>query len=280
MHKHQTTRFKLSEVDVTMAGYKVKRGKNQNEGKNRTLPNVFNKKQLTELFTAIEETDVFLACLLALFCGLRISEVCQLKRQDIDLVECRIKIIQGKGCKDRYVMLPSSIKPLIEKWFRISESEYFIPTNGEKGISTNYLSIKFRLYLKKAGLLLDWEKTKTGQQRHLYSFHTLRHTYATYLLERGVDLYYIQRSLGHSDIYTTQIYAYVSQKDLKEKIEKAFTKQKENDKYQNKNQPTTAMLSDPLEVLKIRFANGDITVDELKEKIEVLNALSKNAEIF
>ena len=262
-----------------MAEYKVKRGKNQNEGKNRTLPNVFNKKQLTELFTVIEETDVFLACLLALFCGLRISEVCQLKRQDVDLVDCRIKIIQGKGCKDRYVMLPSSIKPLIEKWFRISESEYFIPTNGEKGISTNYLSIKFRLYLKKAGLLLDWEKTKTGQQRHLYSFHTLRHTYATYLLERGVDLYYIQRSLGHSDIYTTQIYAYVSQKDLKEKIEKAFTKQKTAESHQNKNQ-TTASMSDPLEILKIRFANGDITVDELKEKIIVLESLNKSSEIF
>ena len=56
-----------------MAQFKNKRGKNQNEGKNRTLPNVFNKKQLLELFTAIEETDIFVACLLALFCGLRIN---------------------------------------------------------------------------------------------------------------------------------------------------------------------------------------------------------------
>jgi hypothetical protein len=92
-------------------------------------------------------------------------------------------------------------------------------------------------------------------------------------------LYYIQRSLGHSDIYTTQIYAYVSQRDLKEKIEKAFTKQKTAESHQNKNQTMTSM-SDPLEILKIRFANGDITVDELKEKIEVLNALSKSAGIF
>jgi len=98
-----------------MAKFKIKRGKNQNEGKNRRLPNVFNKKQLIELFTVMEETDIFIACLLALFCGLRISEVCQLKKQDVDLVDSKIKIIQGKGNKDRYVMLPSSIKPLIEK---------------------------------------------------------------------------------------------------------------------------------------------------------------------
>jgi len=251
---------------------KIKRGKNQNEGKHRILPNVFNKKQLTELFTAIEETDVFMACLIALFCGLRISEVCQLKKQDMDLVDGKIKIVQGKGSKDRYVMLPSSIKPLIEKWFRITESDYFIPSSSKKGISTNYLSIKFRRYMRKAGLLIKWEKTSNGQQRHLYSFHTLRHTYATYLLEKGVDLYYIQRSLGHSDIYTTQIYVYISNKDLKEKIEKAFgtTVQKKIISQAN--------ISDPVEILKIRYANGELTLEELKEKIDVLKSMQ--TEIF
>lgn len=243
-----------------------KRGKNQNEGKNRKLPNVFNKKQLIELFTVIEETDVFMGCLLALFCGLRIGEVCKLKKNDIDLESERIKIVQGKGSKDRYVMLPSSIKPLIEKWFRITEDQYFIPTNSEKGISENYLSKKFREYLRKANLLIETEKTSVGQQRHLYSFHTLRHTYATYLLEKGVDLYYIQRSLGHSDIYTTQIYAYVSQKDLKEKIEKAFNTRKREER--------TATINDPLEILKIRFANGQIGIEEFKQKNEILKNCS------
>ena len=255
-----------------------RRGKNQNEGKNRSLPNVFNKKQLVELFTGIEETDIFLACLLALFCGLRISEVCQLKRQEVDLVDCKIKVVQGKGCKDRYVMLPSSLKPLIEKWFRVSESEFFIPTSSKCGVSPNYIALKFRAYLKKAGLLLDWKKTRTDQQRHLYSFHTLRHTYATYLLERGVDLYYIQRSLGHSDIYTTQIYAYVSQKDLQQKIEKAFVGKKETS--QRNTNTYSPQLSDPIEVLKLRFASGDINHDELLEKMSIIESLNKNQNIF
>jgi integrase/recombinase XerD len=255
-----------------------RRGKNQNEGKNRSLPNVFNKKQLIELFSVIDETDIFLACLLALFCGLRISEVCQLRRRDVDLVDCKIKVVQGKGCKDRYVMLPSSLKPLIEKWFRVSESEFFIPTSAKEGVSPNYISLKFRAYLEKAGLLLDWKKTKNEQQRHLYSFHTLRHTYATYLLERGVDLYYIQRSLGHSDIYTTQIYAYVSQKDLQQKIENAFAHKKEL--AQRKTSQTATQLLDPIEVLKLRFASGDINQDELLEKINIITGQGKNQNLF
>lgn len=235
-------------------------GKNQNEGKNRQLPNVMNKKQLIELFSVIEETDVFMGALLALFCGLRISEVSKLKKADIDLVAERIKIVQGKGCKDRYVMLPRNLMPILEKWLRLTDGEYFIPCIAEKGISENYLALKFRAYLDKAKLLINTEKTSAGQQRHLYSFHTLRHTYATYLLEKGVDLYYIQRSLGHSDIYTTQIYAYISQKDLKDKIDKAFGTEKK----------VSSLVSDPFDVLKIRFANGELSVEEFKEKAEVL----------
>ncbi|MEA2037894.1 MAG: tyrosine-type recombinase/integrase [Nanoarchaeota archaeon] len=244
---------------------KIKRGKNQNEGKNRKLPNVLNKKQLTELFTVIGETDVFMASLLALFCGLRIGEICKLRKNNIDLESEKIKIVAGKGNKDRYVMIPANLKTIFEKWLRITEDDFFIPCNTDKGISENYLSVKFRRYMKKAKLLIETNKTIHGQQRHLYSFHTLRHTYATYLLEKGVDLYYIQRSLGHSDIYTTQIYAYVSQKDLKEKIDKAFKAEKKI---------KIESVTDPFDVLKIRFANGEISVEEFKQKYDTLKNMS------
>lgn len=234
--------------------------------KSRKLPNVFNKKQLIQLFTVIKETDIFIACLLALCCGLRISEVCTLKKQDIDFESEKIKIIQGKGSKDRYVMLPEKLKLVLEKWFRVNESENVIPAMYNEKMNTGYLSLKFRRYLKEAGLLIKAEKTSTGQQRYAYSFHTLRHTYATFLLEKGVDLYYVQRALGHSDIHTTQIYAHISQKDLQNKINGAFGKRQRMTKFQT--------VTDPFQLLQLKYASGDISQEEYQDKLQVLESTS------
>ena len=113
--------------------------------KGRKLPNVFNKKQLIKLFNIIDDTDVFIGALLALFCGLRVSEVCGLKKQDIDFETEKIKVVQGKGSKDRYVMLPSRFKPILEKWFRLNESEYVIPAMFKDSIvdPVQLLQLKF-----------------------------------------------------------------------------------------------------------------------------------------
>ena len=233
----------------------------------RKLPNIFNKKQLMALFESIDDTHVFMGCLIALFCGLRISEVCNLKKQDIDLESEKVFIRQGKGSKDRVVMLPAKIKPLIEKWFRLNdESDHFISGSYGNKYSPNILSKNFKKYLKKAELSIKTFKTKVGQQRYAYSFHTLRHTYATYLLEKGVDLYYVQRSLGHVDIHTTQVYAYITNSDLQNKINMAFGNKKEK-------QRKTGSINDPIQLLKLKFADGEITIEEFKEKYETLTAL-------
>jgi integrase/recombinase XerD len=71
----------------------------------RTLPNVLNKKQLIALFENIDDGSVFMGCLMALFCGLRISEVCNLKKQDIDLESEKVYVRQGKGAKVGYYVL-------------------------------------------------------------------------------------------------------------------------------------------------------------------------------
>lgn len=233
--------------------------------KERKLPNVLNKKQLLQLLSGMNETNVFMASLLALCCGLRISEVCNLRKQEVDFEQERIKIVQGKGHKDRYVLLPAKFKPLLEKWFRINQSEFIIPGMCTSHMSIGCLSLKFRKYLKEASLLIDTEKTKTGQQRHAYSFHTLRHTYATFLLEKGVDLYYVQRALGHSDIHTTQVYTHISNKDLQEKINRAFGKQS--------NKTMLSTVTDPIQLLQLKFANGDLTREEYAQKLGILKTV-------
>ena len=233
----------------------------------RKIPNILNKKQLVDIFESIDDNDVFMGCIIALFCGLRISEVCHLKKQDIDLEAEKVYIRQGKGDKDRVVMLPNCLKPTIQKWYRINkESEYFICTSYNKMYRTHLLSMKFKNALDKAKLKIETFKTSVGQQRYAYSFHTLRHTYATYLLEQGVDLYYVQRSLGHVDIHTTQIYAYITNNDLQNKINMAFGKQK-------KKENSVVGITDPYQLLKLKFANGELTLDEFQEKHEILKKI-------
>ena len=230
--------------------------------KGRKLPNVFNKKQLLKLFSCIEETDIFIGSLLALCCGLRVSEVCAVRKRDIDFESMKIKVVQGKGSKDRYVMLPEKLKPILEKWSRLNESELVVPAMYIDQQSGGQLSIRFRRYLKKAGLSIKTFKTCVGQQRYAYSFHTLRHTYATFLLEKGVDLYYVQRALGHSDIHTTQIYAHISNKDLQNKINFAFGKKPKKAEY--------GTVFDPVQLLQLKFANGELSLDEYRDKLGVL----------
>ncbi len=232
----------------------------------RSLPNILNKKQLTKLFENIEDTSIFMGSMIALFCGLRISEVCNLKKQDIDLEAEKIIVRQSKGDKDRVVMLPSCVKSLIEKWFRINkESDLFVCTCYNNKYISNHFALKFRKCIEKAGLKIETFKTSNDKQRYAYSFHTLRHTYATYLLEQGVDLYYVQRSLGHVDIHTTQIYAYISNKDLQNKINMAFGKKVSKKKIES---------NDSLQVLKIKFAHGELSQEEFKDKYELLQNLS------
>lgn len=234
----------------------------------RSLPNVFNKKQLIALFESIKDNHVFMGCLIALFCGLRISEVCNLKKQDIDLESEKVLIRQGKGDKDRVVMLPSCLKPLFEKWFRMTkENEYFIGGMYKEKYREPFLAFKFRRALDKAKLKIETFKTVLGQQRYAYSFHTLRHTYATYLLEQGVDLYYVQRSLGHVDIHTTQIYAYISNKDLQNKINFAFGKHKTS------KEKDFSKVDDPLQLLKLKFANNELSLEEFQAKYDLLQKL-------
>jgi len=134
----------------------------------RTLPNVLNKKQLLVLFERIDDSSVFVGCMIALFCGLRISEVCNLKKQDVDLEAEKVIVRQGKGAKDRVVMLPTTFKPMLEKWFRHNkETEFVICNEYGSQYSTGLLSRKFKESLDKAKLKIP---------RNILNLRTIRIT--------------------------------------------------------------------------------------------------------
>lgn len=137
--------------------------------------------------------------------GARVYEVSNLKRQDIDLDNGMIKIF-GKGSKERYVQIGSQeILQLMKEYYRMNQTEidksgfFFVNRWGKR-----FSEQSIRRMLKKYSLL-------AGIASHITP-HMFRHSVATYLLEEGVDIMYIQKILGHSSIKTTQIYLHIASK--------------------------------------------------------------------
>jgi len=213
-------------------------------GDKNKLPDVFNVEQLVKLFDAVDRPKVAIASALTFFCGLRLSETCNLKVEDIDLTNKRLKIVDAKNSrrnltgygKDRYVPIPDLMISPIKKWLEIiSGGKWFLPSHKspDSHMRKKSLHEQFQEVVKKAGLLIpSYEiefKTRIKGKlqnkkatRYKYHFHTLRHAYATYLLDKGVDLYTISNLLGHNQITTTQIYARISDTKRNQAIGVAF----------------------------------------------------------
>jgi integrase/recombinase XerD len=125
--------------------------------------------------------------------------VCNLKLSDIDRTRMQIRVFHGKGSKTRYVPLAQNLLGLLDEYIHFYEPQNFFFEGRIKGeaISTETLGVIIRRSLRNAGI----EKKA--------SFHTLRHSYATHLLEQGVNLKAIQQLLGHSSLRSTSIYLHV-----------------------------------------------------------------------
>ncbi|MBS2100821.1 tyrosine-type recombinase/integrase [Carboxylicivirga linearis] len=137
--------------------------------------------------------------------GLRIGEALKLKINDIDSKRMRLRILGGKGKKDRYTILGAHILDLLRQYYRAYRPKDLL-FEGQFGGAYSSTSVRHILYkaIEKSGV------TKRG------GIHSLRHSFATHLLESGTDLRYIQELLGHSSSTTTEIYTYVSNKQLQQ----------------------------------------------------------------
>lgn len=136
--------------------------------------------------------------------GLRIGEALRLKVTDIDSKRMMIRLRQAKGNKDRYTLLGErTLKILRLYWGIYRPKEWLFPTSGhDKPLCPSTIQKVFKRSVQDAGI------------NKQVSVHTLRHSFATHLLEAGTDLYYIQRLLGHTTAKTTAVYLHVTQRDL------------------------------------------------------------------
>ena len=170
------------------------------------LPKVLGEGELEKLFKALSNIKHKAMLFTAYSAGLRVSEIAALKIKHIDSGRMQIFIENAKGKKDRYVNLSPVLLDILRayiKKYKNKPKEYLFESE-ETGIAYPSRTIQriFQLAKKKAGIKKD------------IGIHSLRHSFATHLLEKGTDIRYIKDILGHFDIKTTQRYLHVSKKDL------------------------------------------------------------------
>ncbi|MBP1841012.1 tyrosine-type recombinase/integrase [Formosa algae] len=171
--------------------------------KDRLLPNVLSQSQILDLIRCTENLKHRTIIALIYSCGLRIGELINLQRNAIDIDRRQLVVKQGKGRKDRYIILAESCVPLLLNYiFTYQPKQYLF--EGQN--LPQYRAESIRAFLKRSCAKAKITKRVTP--------HTLRHSYATHLLEQGIDIRYIQELLGHSRPETTMIYTHVTKKDL------------------------------------------------------------------
>jgi len=168
--------------------------------KERKLPTVLTMEECLQIFRVVDNPKHKLLLLIGYGAGLRVSEIVNLEWRDILFTEHKIHIKNAKGKKDRMVMLPYSIVDSLDYYRKLYQPNQYVFEGQFAGEPYSVGSVQqvMRAALQKSGL----SKKAT--------VHTLRHSFATHLLESGTDIRYIQKFLGHASIKTTTIYTHVT----------------------------------------------------------------------
>ncbi|MBI5393331.1 tyrosine-type recombinase/integrase [Candidatus Woesearchaeota archaeon] len=170
--------------------------------KSLKLPIVLSKEEINKMIESTNNIKHKLVIMFLYYAGLRLDEVRNLKWQDIDLDRKIIHLKTAKGDKERIVFLHKKLIEMLRIYGICKESFIFCSQKDEKYNKRTIQQI-IKSISKKVGI----KKNVTP--------HTLRHSFATHLLESGADIRYIQQLLGHKDLKTTQIYTHVANKDIK-----------------------------------------------------------------
>ena len=169
------------------------------------LPEIFSTEELERLFAALTNQKHRTLLMTTYASGLRVSEVVGLKVTDIDSERMMIRVQQGKGRKDRYTILSERLLKELRVYWKMYRPSLWLYPGGTKQKQPLSISSAQRIY--------NHAKEEAGIQKGK-GIHTLRHCFATHLLEAGVDLRTIQMLMGHSSILTTMGYLQVTRKHL------------------------------------------------------------------
>ena len=176
--------------------------------KPRPLPAVLGPDEVARLFAALTNPRDLMALQTAYACGLRVSEVVRLRLADIDASRMTVHVRCAKGRKDRYVPLSAVLLDRLRDYWRECRPRDWLFPGARPG---SHLSIaSLQRACSRAVRACGFAKKA--------SMHTLRHSYATHLLEAGTDLARLQKLLGHNQLSTTLIYAHVSQEHLQRAV--------------------------------------------------------------
>ncbi len=167
----------------------------------KRLPEVLSREEVTRLFAACRPGKYRTMLMTAYGTGLRLQELTHLRCQDIDSDRMQVRVELGKGAKDRYTLLTPSLLATLRTYWRLHRPETWLFPGRDQGSPVSDTAIQ-RAY--------EAARRKAKLQRGR-GIHTLRHCFATHLLEAGVDLRTIQTYLGHTSLLTTQVYLQVRQ---------------------------------------------------------------------
>jgi site-specific recombinase XerD len=171
--------------------------------RSRALPKVFSKEEVVKIFDATRNSKHKLMLWLIYSCGLRRSEVINIRLSDLDRDRGILNIREGKGNVDRMVPIAAKVWEKISGYLKTYNPKVYLfegQTGGKYSVESVY-SV-FKQSLKRAGIQKE------------VGVHSLRHSYATHLHESGLDIRYIQELLGHKSTRTTEIYTHVSRRNL------------------------------------------------------------------
>jgi site-specific recombinase XerD len=167
--------------------------------KNKELPKVLTKEEVRDIIRVLKNQKHQCMVFISYSSGVRIGEILELRIADIDFERKMIHVRDAKGRKDRYTILSSKMGLMLKSYLRIFKPKDYL-FEGQYG--GKYSASSVTKFWKRA--------LAEAKVKYSYTFHSLRHSFATHLLENGTDIRYIQQLLGHSSSRTTEIYTHIS----------------------------------------------------------------------